>query len=374
MRNLEYVEGIMNVVFLCNTYYQAIVAIQLRLTEFKNDTVYLVMSDHSKGTKEFTRRLKVQNVFTDVYFIKTLKSDRKVFVKKSRFVLLLAAMGHSVFLYKTRKLKADCLIYYNTTFSTQCLFSQLYNKNDKIKCSRMEEGLLSYQYHFHDKKFFLGKKKTCYIYNFREKFHKKNLYDCVDGFYCFRPEVYDGVLNPIKIDTIDFYSGIKNILVGAFDINLTDDDYKEKFIFFTSVYDFEGGEPIGEYELVCKVADLVGKDNLLVKTHPRDVRTIYEDNGFKVDKNSDIPWEAIQLSRDFSDKVFLTVNSSSVLAGSFMSENAVKTFYLNKLCKTNGNDLAKKGFETLEKLLSNEELKNSLAIVSVVQKLEDILL
>ncbi|HEG1241807.1 TPA: hypothetical protein SCN02_002979, partial [Enterococcus faecium] len=58
------------------------------------------------------------------------------------------------------------------------------------------------------------------------------------------------------------------------------DIYKEKkYIFFTSVYDFEGGEPVGEYELVCKIADLVGKDNLIVKTHPRDVRTIYKDNG-----------------------------------------------------------------------------------------------
>lgn len=77
---------------------------------------------------------------------------------------------------------------------------------------------------------------------------------------------------------------------------------------------------------MLKVANLVGKDNLLIKIHPRDLRTIYSDNGFNVDKNSLIPWEAIQLSSDFSDKVFLTINSGSVLSGSTMSEKPVKTF------------------------------------------------
>lgn len=65
-----------------------------------------------------------------------------------------------------------------------------------------------------------------------------------------------------------------------------------------------------------------------VKTHPRDSRTIYKDHGFNVDVNSSIPWEAIQLSGDFSDKVFLTINSGSVLSGSTMSEKPVKTFYM----------------------------------------------
>lgn len=126
--------------------------------------------------------------------------------------------------------------------------------------------------------------------------------------------------------------------------------------------------------MVCKVADLVGKDNLLVKTHPRDKRTIYSDNGFKVDKNSNIPWEAIQLSKDFSDKVFLTVNSSSVLAGSFMSEKTVKTFYLYKLCNVENNSLAKQGVETLENLLLNNELKKILVNVNVLADIDSVIM
>ena len=160
----------------------------------------------------------------------------------------------------------------------------------------------------------------------------------------------------------------------SFDIKLTENDYKEKYIFFTSICDFENGEPIGEYELVCKVADFVGKENLLIKTHPRDTRTIYEDNGFTVDKNSSIPWEAIQLSRDFSDKVFLTATSGSVLAGSFMSENPPKIFFMYGCCNIEGNASAKASVMAIEELLSEETLKPSLKTVAIANDVKDILI
>lgn len=149
--------------------------------------------------------------------------------------------------------------------------------------------------------------------------------------------------------------------------------YTQKYIFFTSVYDFEGGEPIGEYELVLKVANLVGKDNLLIKIHPRDLRTIYSDNGFNVDKNSLIPWEAIQLSSDFSDKVFLTINSGSVLSGSTMSEKPVKTFYMYKLCNIKENRSCQKNAQDIEALLCKSSMKEVFRNVKIAEKIEDIL-
>ena len=123
---------------------------------------------------------------------------------------------------------------------------------------------------------------------------------------------------------------------------------------------------------MCKIADLVGKDNLLVKTHPRDLRTIYNDNGFNVDKNSSMPWEAVQLGGDFSNHIFLTVNSGSVLAGSFMSEKPVRTFYMYKLCNIEGNSTCQKNAKDIEALLTNENMKEILSKVSIANRLEEI--
>jgi len=365
----------MNVVFLCNTYYQAIVAIQLRLTEFKNDTVYLVMSDHSKGTNEFVNKLKEQKVFDDVIFVETKKHDYDVLIKKHPYNLLLPAItGISRKFSFFRKKKIDKLIYYNSALSTHILFATLYNKNKNVKCFRMEEGILSYGVTCHDNKYHLGRRKTPIIYRWRERLGKGSLFDSVENFYCFQPSFYDGALKPIKIKPIDLCSDFQKIIKNSFSIDFTNESYKEKYIFFTSVYDFEGGEPIGEYELVCQVADLVGKENLLVKIHPRDGRAVYENNGFNVDKNSDIPWEAIQLSRDFSDRVFLTATSGSVLSGNFIAETSPKTFFMHRCCFIEKNNIAQQSVKTIEKLLNHQALKSSLENVVIVGNIKDVLI
>ena len=109
-----------------------------------------------------------------------------------------------------------------------------------------------------------------------------------------------------------------------------------------------------------------------MKTHPRDPRNIYEENGFKVDKNSAIPWEVIQLSGDFSDKVFLTATSGSVLAGSFLSEKPTRTLYTYPLCDLSHHRVAQDSRAAIEELLGNESLRQILHNVEVIHSVEDI--
>lgn len=365
----------MSVLFLCNTYYQFIVASQLKLTQFKEDEVYLILSDHSKNAKYVVERVKSTNLFKDVFFVETFEDNKKGLTKKRLPITIPSIiLGKNKKFKRLESLNIDHFIYYNYTFTVQQIFSVLYENNRRLKCSRMEEGVLAYKMHFNDDKFYLGKKKSSLFFIGRKILCKRNLYECVNDFYCFQPDFYNGILNSVKIEPVSSDGQLKDFLVKAFDIRLSENDYKEKYIFFTSVYDFEGGEPIGEYELVCKVADLVGKENLLIKTHPRDTRTIYEDSGFTVDKNSSIPWEATQLSRDFSDKVFLTVNSGSVLAGSFLSGNPPKTFFMHRCCNIDDNVSAKTAVDTIEKLLSEESLKPSLKTVAIANDVKDILI
>ena len=73
----------MEVLILCNTYYQFIVASQLKVTRFKEDNVYLVFSDHTKNMMYVSERVKSTKIFKDVYFIETLKKDREGLNRKS---------------------------------------------------------------------------------------------------------------------------------------------------------------------------------------------------------------------------------------------------------------------------------------------------
>ena len=358
------------ILIVANTYYQLIMAIQMRHTIFLHDDVTLLLSDHSRGTMEISRRLKELDIFSMVKYVETKeKINRETKLSRLREFRRLLVNGQSDYFYVLNGLaniNFDELIAYNFGPDIYGIFAHLARINPNISLSSYEEGVLSYGWAQKSK---MSKKWRV----LRHLVGKKDISDIVDKFYCLYPELYVGDLTPAQVPQISRLSECAKVLKEIFSLDERSLTYPEKYIFFTSVYDFEGGKPIGEYEAACRVAELVGKENLLIKVHPRDTRTIYADNGFKIDKNSSIPWEAMQLSGDFTDKVFLTATSGSVLAGSFLSDTPVRTYFLYKLCDFNGNAMAVETRENIERLLANESMNDVLKFVTVPEDVKCIL-
>ena len=69
---------------ICNTYFQLIAAIQLKLTLFINDIVTVVLTDHSKNAYAYFENLKKLNVFDFAYFLNCRNEDydKSNFLKK----------------------------------------------------------------------------------------------------------------------------------------------------------------------------------------------------------------------------------------------------------------------------------------------------
>lgn len=353
-----------------NTYYQLIVCLQLTNTFFKDDNTVLCITDHSKNSRNVAKKLSEEKIFNEVVFIenKTLDfADKKLMrIKDSLNISFDKTSRYNELLMTIKTSNIDEILFYNTGYLfIDALLSFFSNSESEVLLSMFEEGILSYEFEFD---FFKSRKMINRIRKIR---NRKTINELTTKFYCFYPSLYVGDLNAIKIPLISDKSTTSEQLRKIFNPDLS--NYTARYIFFTSVYDFEGGKPIGEYNLVCKVAKLVGRDNLIVKMHPRDSRTIYEDNGFNVDRNSIIPWEAIQLSGNFFDKIFLTVNSGSVLAGSFMSENPVRTYFMYKLCDFSDNLSCLRTISNIEHLLSKDSMREVLRRVKIAEKLEDIL-
>lgn len=356
----------MRKLFIIDTYYQLILVIQMKTTLFRNDHFTVLISDHSKNTKMISNIIDEKKVFEECYFIKTMGNDEKnTKLKDCLSIGLLSSNRYGYILEEIEDCHFDEICCFYVGMEIEALYSILYSLNRNIILSRFEEGLFSYEMGYY------SSKKGKLISGLRKMRRCKSLEEAMTNFYCYYPSLYNGILMPIGVPLIHMNSETADIIREVFQPDIS--KYSQKYIFFTSVYDFEGGEPVGEFELVNKIADLVGKENLLVKTHPRDIRTIYQDNGFNVDKNSSIPWEAIQLSGDFSDKVFMTINSGSVLSGSTMSETPVRTYYMYKLCDISGNPSCQKNAVDIENLLNNEKMKGILKSVHIAEKLEDIL-
>lgn len=353
---------------VCNTYYQLIISVQMRLTVKSSEAVSVIISDQSNGAHRIYENLKKIGLFENVYYFSP-KSDA---MKRSRTLNRLYYFYGGLFGCRygvlDKKIKFDEIVAYNLDLPTYNIYAALKRKNRALKCNYMEEGAFSYF------GFPANSRLMDLIGKIREKLGMGDLRKKLEYFYCYYPELYTGELTPVKVDTIGENSEIVNTLKKVFGIEKEKLSYSEKYIFFTSVLDFEGGEPVHEFEIVKKVAELVGKDNLLVKKHPRDKRTVYEDNGFKVDKNSSVPWEVLQFFVDVSEKTLLTVNSGSVISTNLMLKNGAKTYFMYKICDIENNTLAVSFVRSFDKLMDRTgKLGMVMDKVRIAESLDDIL-
>lgn len=346
-------------IIICNTYYQLIVAMQLNKTLWEDDDVDIVISDQSKGSDKVYKILSELGVFNKVHW----KANSAICRVGTSFYKTIEKMRYITFGLKDPYI-TDChydeLVFYNADVYTYGIYDKLKRNNPNLVCSRYEEGILSYE----DSEF-LTKSRLNFSNKMRKLICKPILDEDTKSFYCFYPEFYKGNLRAIAVPKITNYRIIGEQLKKIFDVDAEKLKIKEKYIFFTSVYDFEGGEPIGETELVQKIADIVGKENLIVKTHPRDVRNAFKQSGISVYEHSEIPWEAIQLNNDFSSKILLTVNSGSVIGANMMIEDKAPAFFLYKCCNYIVNPAAVGTSQMIDRFISELKDVNVRSIESI---------
>lgn len=306
----------MKKLIICWTYYQLIIAIQLKLTLFKNDKVSILFADHSVNCDKVTARLKKLKIFANVEIIH-MKHHRQIF--KDIAMVLEYNFG------KKNKLNIDLydeVIYHSNDLLIYAIADVCAAQSQKVIWSRMEEGLFSY-----DSDFAMGNKVKI-TRQIRKITKRTDVFDEIKNYYCFFPECKDNPANwnLIKIPPItEEIDRLREILNYIFEYE--PQEYKQKYIFFTSCFDIDGRD-FGETELVLKVAEKVGIKNLLVKMHPRDNRKIYEEHGIHVMRNSYVPWEVIQLNWEKNPHILLTANSGAFISITSLLKKDITGYFL----------------------------------------------
>ena len=323
-----------NILVYCNTYYQLLVAIQLQLTLKGEDKVSVLLTDASRGAEDVAARLKQTGFFHNVFFLHT-----KVAAEQINMAYKLRIFWGGVFGSTPQDMPCDyvCdeLIGFNLDLSTQGVYAALYRRNPHIECHTMEEGLLSYEVPESSN----GLMNT--ICKVRRFLGKKNLRASVQKFYCFNPQAYGGTLTPVLIPRMDCQNAqLKSLLQQIFLGQKSLEAYMQKYIYLPCIYDIEGGEPIGELALAKRLADQVGKDNLIVNVHPRDDAEKYRAAGLAVDTNSSVPFEVLCILQDLSQKILITTLSGSVLNVSALLTQPPTCYYAHSLCRLEANTMA----------------------------------
>lgn len=109
---------------------------------------------------------------------------------------------------------------------------------------------------------------------------------------------------------------------------------KEKYIYFNECFSTDK-IPTNDIQLLDLIGDVVGKDNVTVKLHPRAERgeQLYMLHGYSIFAESTVPWEMFVLSARMKDKVLVSVSSNTLINPYIVFNKPVYAIYLKDVMK-----------------------------------------
>lgn len=338
----------MKVLIICNTYYQLIMAIQMRITLFCNADVDLWLSDQSVEAEKVAERLAEKCIFSKVYFKERKKSHSTLnSQKKTDSIKYTFKYNFGKAVIETTDLY-DEILFYNLEMPLYAIADYYKQQGHKCQWSKYEEGILSYE-----NDFVIGSKlgRLALTEKIRSVTKRPRITQLVTKYYCMFPEFKKTHREEWKFVKIPPISQTKKelckVLNDAFQYEV--ENIPQKYIFFASSLDIDGC-PTGETELILQIARKVGTDNFVVKLHPRDTRSVYQENGISVMKNSFVPWEIMHMNMMEEEKVLLTATSGAFLGSSAMLDSTMPAIYLFPCLKCEAEFFVKIRQEIRDKL------------------------
>lgn len=321
--------------FVCNSVYQILVALWLKYVYHMDDKSDLIISDHMNDATKLVNRIKQMRLFDNVYFVKSL-DFAKFKTKLSRKQQVKASLFPNNMLKKFVKLQCryDELYIANVDFFSQLLFDALRHKNSNTKLTIYEDGLFTYS-RLYEKDY----QSTCIpVTNILKQFihsfiyQKTTIYGNVSRLLLFNPDnlmwhphFKIESINKIQREDLEFRKICNFVFSYSDDVDM----YDKKYIFMEESFSAEGAE-LNDVEVLNQLAKRVGKENIMVKIHPRNPENRFAKLGYKTNMNTSIPWEVILMNLDISHKVLITVSSSSILNPILIFGQKVKAYSIYK--------------------------------------------
>ncbi len=315
------------ILIFCKTFMQVINAVQIKLQFFKNATVDIIVSDDSKNAQKMVAGLEMTGLFRRTKYVETeyityRQSDIEDI--KDLFHFVLGKNPKYTSLLWKDNFSYDIMLFYNFDLLIYSAYNELKKRGETPVCMRFEEGISSYQPMLKPPE---GSRMLLIemIWKWSSGKSLKNIREA----FCYFPEIFPNM--NWEIHRIPPLNRKDKELIESLNIIFSyvpeQDQFPQKYIYFASSSDVDGFH-VGETEMVIQIADKVGKNNLLIKMHPRDKRTIYEEMGLTVSRSSAVPWELIQLTHDFSDHVFISLVSSSIVTASAILHDDIESYFL----------------------------------------------
>ena len=289
----------------CTTYFHLLNIIQLKLTLLANENVDLVLSADTNfvGLKE---KLQKSNLFEKIVFspIKNGVWSREYNEfpdkKKSERFLSLVQKGHNL---PIRNDYSDFYFGLDDPYN-KFLYYCLATRGTVPKVHLYDEGTASYVLSYTER---VKNDKIPH-----KKFDEINFLSNLCELLVYAPDLCEFTMDiPInKIPTINKDDKkVQKIFNMIFEPSPLP---PQKYIFFEGGA-FQDWLPTLDIEILEQIAEIVGKNNILVKLHPRTQSDRFTRRGYTVMTQENVPWEVYALNESLENRVCLSNASTAAL-------------------------------------------------------------
>lgn len=362
---------------VCQTPFQVIVALFLNNQIRKNDEckVDAVITNTFNGYENLVKRLSDRQLFD-----KVICADAKECIQAKGKKGNISKLFKVLFPGKiASSLECDLFEYtemfcWNYDAYTASIRSYLELKKHHIKVNVFDEGYISYM-PIDD---VIPKRGFMKIIELRNRLYgignitREN----IDGMYLFEPELilYKPGCPIYKIDReIGKEHKFKEDIEYIFETKKVISNYDKKYIIFEEAM-LANNPDIDDEKILDNFIDMVGKENVIVKLHPRTKEDRFAEKGIKTLGSDGIPWEAIVLAGGFEDKVFMTIGSGSVTNCRMLFGSSMNSYMLFKIVRPPMSQFDPKYDNFWEKLEDNSTDKSKgLKIPKTMKELTELL-
>ena len=281
------------------------VAVSLCLNEYKSYESDIIITDRIANSVELVNSLRKIKLFRNILFIPL----NKLFRIRNKFSkLFMLYIKHANIL---TNYSYDSFLFANFSIDVNIIYKNLVKKNKAIKVYMFEDGYATYSKYYGTTLAKISGNSTLFN-NIIHSILNPAFHD-VKGIYLFSPSLltYTPEFKIIKMNAFD--SSSLSIFNKIFKYDELKDKYQnKKVIFFEESY-FADGIKTEDIQIVEKISNIVGKDNIIIKIHPRNPVNRFKELGYTTNINTNIPWEVIALNMDLSNKILVTIASVAAI-------------------------------------------------------------
>jgi len=324
---------------ICNTPYQIICAVNLKKNKFADDEMDIIISDHMNNVRSLEENIRATALFRNVFVVESFKYCRR----KEKYAGLGYRLGFGNRILKEMlnlQERYDVLLLSNVDPFADRVYERCVQLNKGLQVYAFEDGYGTYVYYGKTIEGIQNVQEKRTVMKLLRLLGRRRVALHIDRLFLYSPSKLEWKLDfPLEqmpaLNSAD--EELRRVLNAIFAYDKNKDDYRAKYIFFEESYRKEG-MVLPDVLLVELVASWVGKENIIVKTHPRSGCELFEELGYAVNRNTAIPWELVWMNeKEMRERVLLSISSGSISTGNSLFGEAVQAVPLHKLLFGIGN-------------------------------------